>query len=68
MSLKAFHLIFVAASVAVSLFLGIWALLSYNQSGSTMHLAFAIASGVAVIALLWYGKYFLKKLKHISYL
>jgi hypothetical protein len=68
MSLKAFHLIFVTASVAVSLFLGVWSFLSYNRTGSQTDLAFTIASGVAVIALLWYGKYFLKKLKHISYL
>ena len=68
MSLKTFHLIFVTASVAVSLFLGIWSFLSYNKTGARTDLAFAIASGLAVIALLWYGKYFLRKLKHISYL
>jgi len=68
MSLKAFHLIFVTASVAVSLFVGIWSALSYNRTGAQLDLAFAVASGLAVIGLLWYGKYFLKKLKHISYL
>ena len=68
MSLKAFHLIFVTASVAVSLFLGVWSWMSYNRTGSTIDLAFTISSGLAVVALLWYGKYFLKKLKHISYL
>jgi len=68
MSLKAFHLIFVTASVAVSLFLGVWSGMSYNQTGARLDLAFAIASGLAVVALLWYGKYFLRKLKHISYL
>ncbi len=68
MSLKTFHLIFVTASVAVSLFLGIWSFLSYNKTGAPTDLAFAIFSGLAGIALLWYGKYFLKKLKHISYL
>ena len=68
MSLKAFHLIFVTASVAVSVFLGVWSGLAYKQTGARTDLAFAIASGLAVVALLWYGKYFLKKLKHISYL
>jgi hypothetical protein len=68
MSLKAFHLIFVSASVAVSLFLGVWSFLSFKQTGSRTDLTFVIASALAVVALLWYGKYFLKKLKHISYL
>ena len=68
MSLKAFHLIFVTASIAVSLFLGVWAYLSYQSTGVRADLIYVVASGVAVVVLLWYGKYFLKKLKHISYL
>jgi hypothetical protein len=68
MSLKAFHLVFVTASVAVSLFLGIWSYMSYKETGTRTDLIYVIASGLAVVALLWYGKYFLKKLKHISYL
>jgi hypothetical protein len=68
MSLKAFHLIFVTASVAVSLFLGVWSFRSYRMSGSPTDLGFTVASALAVVALLWYGRYFLRKLKHISYL
>jgi len=68
MSLKAFHLVFVTASVAVSLFLGVWAYLSYQSTGARADIVYMVASGLAVVALLWYGKYFLKKLKHISYL
>lgn len=68
MSLKAFHIIFVLASISVSLFLGIWAFMSYRVTGSKIDLTYVIASGAAVVALLWYGRYFLRKLKHISYL
>ena len=68
MSLKALHVIFVAASIAVSLFLGIWSFMSYQTTHAGSDLAYVIASSVAVVALLWYGRYFLKKLKHISYL
>jgi hypothetical protein len=68
MSLKTFHVIFVAASIAVSLFLGIWSFMSYQTTGSRTDLIYAVTSGLAVIALLCYGRYFLKKLKHISYL
>jgi hypothetical protein len=68
MSLKAFHLIFVTASIAVSLFLGVWSFLSYRNTGSHTDLVFVAASAMAVVALVWYGRYFLRKLKHISYL
>jgi hypothetical protein len=68
MSLKAFHIIFVSASIAVSVFLGIWAFMSYRVTGARADLIYVVASTLAVIALLWYGRYFLKKLKHISYL
>jgi hypothetical protein len=68
MSLKAFHLIFVTASIAVSLFLGVWSFLAYRDSGAGAYLGYSIASAIAVVALLWYGRYFLRKLKHISYL
>lgn len=68
MSLKAFHLIFVTASVAVSLFMAVWSFMQYRAAGSQMYLAFSVASAVAVAALLVYGRYFLRKLKHISYL
>jgi hypothetical protein len=68
MSLKAFHLIFVTASIAVAVFLGVWAFLSYRATGARADIIYMVASALAVIALVWYGKYFLKKLKHISYL
>lgn len=68
MSLKAFHIIFVAASVGVSLFLGVWSALAYRNTGAPVHLVFAIASALAIVGLLIYGRYFLRKLKHISYL
>jgi len=68
MSLKAFHIIFVSASIVVSLFMGVWSFLSYQTTHSRADLAYVITSAAAVIALLWYGRYFLRKLKHISYL
>jgi len=68
MSLKALHVIFVAASIAVSVFLGVWSYLSYQATGSRTDMTYMISSAIAVVVLLWYGRYFLKKLKHISYL
>jgi len=61
MSLKAFHLIFVTLLTALSFGFAVWAFV-YDK----------ILSGLAGIAtgglVIWYGFYFLKKLKKIGYL
>ena len=61
MSLKAFHLIFVALLTALSFGCTAWAF----QSGSVFWGVMAVAAGIFVIL---YGIYFLKKLKSVSYL
>jgi len=68
MSLKALHVVFVAASVLLALGFGAWAFANYRESGSTLDLVYGVASVAAVAGLLVYGRYFLKKLKHVSYL
>ena len=48
---------------------GGWLLRAYRSpEGVTSDLAWAVASLVAGVGLLIYGRYFLKKLKHVSYL
>jgi hypothetical protein len=61
MSLKAFHLIFVTLLTTLSLGVAVWAFL-------TGKIIFGIAGIVAAILVIFYGIYFLKKLKKISYL
>jgi len=68
MSLKAFHIIFVTASILLALLFGIWSLVRYFQGGTLADLLFGIGSLVAAVALVFYEKYALKKLKNISYL
>lgn len=69
MSLKAFHILFVTASVALCLFLSGYYLHAYLKvEANPIYLGW-VAGGVAGTAgLLWYGQYFLKKLKNISLL
>lgn len=68
MSLKAFHLVFIVASILLTVGFGVWSLMNYLGEGRTRDLVLAIASAVVVLALICYERYFLKKLKNVSYL
>ncbi len=68
MSLKAFHVFFICISVLFALGFGAWAVADYLRTGSTGSLVLAIGGFVAAVALVWYGLWFLRKLKGVSYL
>ncbi len=68
MSLKAFHIVFVTASVLLALGLGAWALRNYFTGGATADLVYGIGALLSAVALLVYGRYFLRKFKSIGYL
>jgi hypothetical protein len=68
MSLKAFHVIFVTASILLALGFGGWSLKNYAEQKTVVDLVFGIASVLAAVVLVAYGRAVLKKLKHMSYL
>jgi hypothetical protein len=69
MSLKAFHLVFVTALTALTFGCGAWKLSDFcGPHGMKSDLAFALGSFATGVAVLIYGKMFLKKLKKYSYL
>lgn len=68
MSLKSFHLVFLIASVLLTLFLAAFCFEQFQQTGDRIPLFWSIVSGLATFILVVYGRYFLRKLKHISYL
>jgi len=69
MSLKAFHIVFIVASLLLCLGFAAWAFDNYFEGdGVRVNLIYGVASLIAAGGLLVYGKYFLRKLKHISYL
>jgi hypothetical protein len=68
MSLKAFHLIFIIASIALAIGFGIWLANNYFSDGGAMNLVGAILSFAAAVGLVFYERYFLKKTKNVSYL
>ena len=68
MSLKAFHVFFIVVSMALCVGLGVWATQDFARSGSGVHLALGVGSFIGSILLAWYGVWFLRKLKGVSYL
>lgn len=69
MSLKAFHILFVSASVVLCLFLSGFYLHQYLRvEANPIHLGWVGGGLLGTGVLLWYGKYFLKKLRNINYL
>jgi hypothetical protein len=67
-SLKAFHVFFVIVSTLLALGFGAWSVSEYLRTGSSATLGMGIASFVSAGALVWYGFWFLRKLKGVSYL
>jgi hypothetical protein len=67
-SLKAFHVFFVVLSVLCALGFGAWAVSDYLRTGSAGTLTQGVLGFVAAVALIWYGLWFLRKLKNVSYL
>lgn len=68
MSLKAFHLVFVVASILLGLGVGGWGIMEYRANGEISALIMGLIFLVMGIGLIIYGKRMLKKTKHIGYL
>lgn len=68
MSLKAFHVFFVAVSVLLAAGVGWWALNEYRHEGAVANLAMGLASLAGGIGLIVYGRWFLRKLRGVSYI
>lgn len=69
MSLKAFHLVFIIASILLAFGFAAWSLMNYRSpSGSASDLAIGLGSLAVGLGLIGYEIYFLKKLKNVSFL
>lgn len=68
MSLKAFHVFFVIVSTLCALGFGAWAIGDYLRTGNTGVLILGVLGFVGAAALVWYGLWFLRKLKNVSFL
>ena len=69
MSLKAIHIVFIIASSLMAILFGVWAFGEYfGPEGRPVHLGYGVVAIALLAGLLVYGRYFLRKLKHIAYL
>lgn len=69
MSLKAVHLFFVTALSALSFGCGVLKFSVYrSEAGTGGDLVFSVAAFITGALVIFYGRYFLKKFKSLSYL
>jgi 4-amino-4-deoxy-L-arabinose transferase-like glycosyltransferase len=68
MSLKAFHLVFLSACIMLMLTLSAWCFANYRDGGGNAELVWSGVGLAAAIGLAAYTRYFLRKLRHISFL
>ena len=65
MSLKAFHLLFIALSVVLAGFCAAWAAGQYRVGHQTEYAIAGIASAIAAGGLVVYGAAFQRKTRHL---
>ena len=66
MSLRAFHVLFIALSVILTAFFAAWAFGQYRAESAIGYVVAAVTSLAAGIGLVIYGVAFLKKTKRFS--
>jgi len=66
MSLKAFHILFIAVSAALCLFMILWGVNGYRLSANGTSLGVGIVGVVGVLALIPYYRWFQNKFRNIS--
>ena len=68
MSLKAIHIGFIAACLALGVFLGAWGFGDWRETHEATSLVMAISGILLALASIPYSVWFVRKLKKVSYL
>jgi hypothetical protein len=68
MSLKAFHVVFIAAALVLAGWTGWWSWSQWQSGAEGGWLALAAACAAAMVGLVVYGIWFLEKTRGVSYL
>ncbi|GMU35114.1 MAG: hypothetical protein HS101_01315 [Planctomycetia bacterium] len=67
MSLKGFHVFFIAVCLVFLIVLGVWGIRDFQATGERMSICLGLSSLGATIILGAYGIWFLRKLRHLSF-
>ena len=67
MSLKGFHVFFIAVCLIFLIGLGVWGIRDFQATGRRMSIYLGLGSLAATIVLGAYGVWFLRKLRHLSF-
>ncbi len=59
---------FVTASVALAIGFGVWGIRDFQRNAEPGSIVAGVLSLISAAALLWYGRWFLRKLKGVSWL
>ena len=65
MSLRIFHIIFIVASVVLSLFVALWGIREFASERNTAALTLGILFAVTAVGLMIYGKKAFAKLREL---
>jgi hypothetical protein len=65
MSLKAFHLFFIAVSVMLAVFTAAWAVSQYREVHEAGYVVACVASVLTGLGLAWYGAAFQRKARRL---
>ncbi|MDQ3281947.1 MAG: hypothetical protein M3Q69_11105 [Acidobacteriota bacterium] len=65
MSLRAFHIVFVIVTVALSIYIALWGIAAYARSQSAPALALGLLFLATAVGLVIYGKKAYAKLKEL---
>lgn len=66
MSLKAFHLVFIVASILLSFLVGAWGVQEYRSDGGQGSLAVAVLFYAAGVTLVFYALRFVRKVRELG--
>ena len=66
MGLKGFHVFFIVVSTLTAVMFGAWGVWDFGRTGKAATLAMGILGFAAAAALVFYGLWFLRKLKDVS--
>ena len=67
MSLKGLHVFFIAVCILLTLGVGVWGIRDWHESAADSSLYIGIGSFVCCGILGVYGLWFLRKLRHVSF-